>query len=160
MNTRWIDVREYPEFAAGYIEGSELIPLASVAKSSATWDRSAPLMLVCRSGRRAESARQQLAGMGFLNLDVLEGGVERWAAQGKPLLSLQRKPWSLERQVRVVAGSLILITMLLAFTLSHYFLFLTAFVGAGLVFAGVSDICMMATVLGMMPWNKQTGQGA
>ena len=158
MQARWIDVREYPEFAAGYIEGSELVPLASVTGASAGWDPSQPLLLVCRSGRRAEQVRQQLAALGFANLAVLEGGVERWAAEGKPLLTIERRPWSMERQVRVAAGSLILLTMALAFTLSHYFLLGTALVGAGLVFAGVSDICMMATALGALPWNRQMGR--
>jgi rhodanese-related sulfurtransferase len=157
MNQRLIDVREYPEFAAGHLEGSELVPLATVAKASAPWDRDAPLLLVCRSGRRAEQARQQLAGLGFKDLAVLEGGIERWSAQGKPLITLDRRPWSMERQVRIAAGSLILLTMVLAFTLSRYFLLGTAFVGAGLVFADVSDICMMATVLGALPWNRPPG---
>ena len=65
-----------------------------------------------------------------------------------------RQPWSLERQVRVTAGSLVVITMLLAHFVSAYFFFATAFVGCGLIFAGISDICMMATVLGKLPWNR------
>jgi len=159
MKTRLIDVREYPEFAAGYIDGAEHVPLGSIAASSGAWDRSAPLVIVCRSGRRAEQARQQLAGVGFGDVTILEGGVERWAAQGKPLLTIERRPWSMERQVRVAAGSLILLSMTLALTLSRYFLLGTAFVGAGLVFAGVSDLCMMGTVLGAMPWNRRAERG-
>jgi rhodanese-related sulfurtransferase len=159
MIPRLIDVREYPEFAAGHIEGAELVPLATVAGTSATWNRDAPLLLVCRSGRRAEQARQQLASLGFQHLTVLEGGIDRWSTQGKPLVSIERRPWSMERQVRIAAGSLILLTMVLAFTLSRYFLVGTAFIGAGLVFAGVSDICMMATALGALPWNRPTRSG-
>ena len=158
MKQRLIDVREYPEFAAGHLEGSELVPLSTLATASTPWDRDAPILLLCRSGRRAEQARQQLGSMGFKKLSILEGGVDQWAAQGKPLLTLERRPWSLERQVRIAAGSLILLTMVLAFTLSRYFLFATAFVGAGLIFAGVSDLCMMATALGVLPWNRLSGR--
>ena len=155
MDGRVIDVREFPEFAAGHIAGAELVPLSTVAERCEAWDREGELVLVCRSGRRAEQARQELAARGFKRLRVLEGGIERWSAQGKPLESVERRPWSMERQVRVVAGSLVLLTMLLAWTVSRWFLAGTAFVGAGLVFAGVSDICMMATALGRLPWNRQ-----
>jgi rhodanese-related sulfurtransferase len=152
--SRWIDVREYPEYAAGYIEGSELVPLSTLSSVAAAWDRSQSLVLICRSGRRAMQAQQTLAELGFRELSVLDGGVELWREQGKPLASISRRPWSLERQVRIAAGSLVLLTLALSLIASRYFLFATAFVGAGLVFAGVSDICMMATVLGRMPWNR------
>jgi len=158
MSVRWIDVREYPEYAAAYIEGSELIPLGTLAAASSTWNRSRPIILVCRSGRRAEQARLLLASRGFQSLTVLEGGIEAWREQGHSVLSIERRPWSLERQVRVAAGSLVLITLALAFFVSNYFLIGTALIGSGLVFAGVSDICMMASVLGRMPWNRQRSQ--
>lgn len=153
--TRWIDVREYPEFAAAHIDNTELHPLATVPAASTSWDKSQPLIIVCKSGRRAGIAREQLLQRGFADVSVLEGGIDRWRAQGKPLIELHRKPWSMERQVRVVAGALILITMALAFGISRWFLAATAFVGAGLVFAGVSGICMMGSLLGTMPWNRK-----
>jgi rhodanese-related sulfurtransferase len=149
-----IDVREYPEFALGHIPGSRLVPLDTLAVASAQWDRAAPIALVCKGGARAEKARQQLVAQGFTALRVLPGGIDQWRAEGKPLAALQNKPWSLERQVRVVAGSLVLVTLALSLLASRYFLFATAFVGAGLVFAGVSDICMMASLLAMLPWNR------
>jgi len=149
-----IDVREFPEYAAGHIANSQLVRLSTLASASAAWDPATPITLICKSGRRAEQARQQLAARSFSNLTVLEGGIDAWRAAGKPLESTSRQPWSLERQVRITAGSLVLITLLLAHFVSAYFFFATAFVGAGLVFAGVSDICMMATVLGKLPWNR------
>jgi rhodanese-related sulfurtransferase len=158
MSVRWIDVREYPEYAAAYIEGSQLIPLGTLAAASSTWNRSRPIIIVCRTGRRAEQARLQLVAQGFESLTVLEGGIEAWRDQGHPVLSIERRPWSLERQVRIVAGSLVLITLALAFFVSRYYVIGTALIGAGLVFAGVSDICMMASVLGRMPWNRQPAQ--
>jgi hypothetical protein len=60
----------------------------------------------------------------------------------------------MERQVRTAAGSLILISLALARSVSHTFLFATAFVGVGLVFAGVSNTCLMASILGRLPWNR------
>ncbi len=158
---RVIDVREYPEFAAGHIEGAELVPLASLNESSRQWDRGQPLLLVCKSGRRAEQARGQLAAKGFRDLEVLQGGVEQWCSSGHSLQCVEgRKPWSLERQVRAGAGSMILASLALAYLFSPWFLLWTAFVGAGLTFAGVTDICLMATVLGKLPWNRPMRVGA
>ena len=155
MTQLLIDVREFPEYAAGHIAGSQLVPLSTLARVSATWDPATPITLVCRTDRRAKLAREQLTERNFTDLTILEGGIEAWRAAGKPLEREARQPWSLERQVRIAAGSLVLITLLLAYFASPYFFFATAFVGAGLVFAGVSDICMMATVLGKLPWNRK-----
>ena len=155
-NPTFIDVREYPEFAAGHIQGALLVPLSKLESASASWDPAAPLILVCRTDRRSEQARHLLVQKGFTSLTVLPGGVEAWRASGKPLVTLERRPWSMERQVRVAAGSLVLLTIALAYFLSRYFLLGTAFVGAGLVFAGVSDTCMMASILAMLPWNRPT----
>jgi rhodanese-related sulfurtransferase len=154
MEGKLIDVREYPEYAAGHIEGSSLVPLGTLSQASENWDRTAPLVLVCRTQRRAEQARQQLAAKGFTALSVLEGGVQGWSEAGRPLVTAERRPWSMERQVRAAAGLLVLLTMSLAYLVSHLFLIGTALIGAGLLFAGVSDICMMASLLGRLPWNR------
>ena len=153
METRFIDVREYPEFAEGHIEGSELVPLGTLDKASEDWDRSAPLNLICRSGRRAEDARQTLDGKGFTALKVLEGGLQAWTNSGKPLTVARNKPWSMERQVRVTAGTLVLTFFGLGMLTSKKLFVGAALVGAGLVYAGISDTCMMGSVLGRMPWN-------
>ena len=156
MNGRLIDVREYPEYAAGHIEGSLLVPLGTLDQAREAWDRTAPLTFVCKTQRRSEQARQQLASKGFTALSVLEGGIQGWSEAGKPLIAAERRPWSIERQVRATAGSLVLLTMLLAYLVSPLFLIGTAFIGAGLLFSGVSDICMMALLLGRLPWNRTT----
>jgi rhodanese-related sulfurtransferase len=154
-----IDVREYPEFASGHIEGSLSIPLARLKEASAGWDRTMPLTLICKTGKRSHAARLQLMDMGFTSLNVLEGGIDAWRQAGKPLQFAAKQPWSLERQVRIAAGSLVLLTLALAQFISPWFLLGTAFVGAGLTFAGVSNICLMATLLGRLPWNRpQRGQ--
>lgn len=149
-----VDVREYVEFAAGHIEGARLVPLGDVEKTARAWSREQALVLVCKGGARAERARQRLAAMGFAELSVLDGGMDQWLAEGRPVVTENRQPWSMERQVRIVAGTLVLITMALALTVSRFWLIGTALVGAGLVFAGVSNICMMASLLGKLPWNQ------
>lgn len=149
-----IDVREYPEFASGHIAGSLLVPLAALAGKSAGWDRSKPLALVCKSGRRSELARQQLASSGFASLTVLEGGIDAWRAAGRPLSRIGGAPWSMERQVRATAGSLVLICMALGRFVTPWLFLGAALVGAGLLFAGVSDTCMMGSLLSKLPWNQ------
>ncbi|GAA3771075.1 rhodanese-like domain-containing protein [Terriglobus aquaticus] len=151
---RLIDVREYPEYAAEHIEGSELVPLGKLTVTCEAWDRSQPLKLVCRSGRRATQAKQLLGAKGFLSVEILDGGIEAWKHSGRSILTAQHKPWAMERQVRVVAGSLVLLFVLLGSLVWKYFFAAAGLVGVGLIFAGVSNTCMMASVLGRMPWNQ------
>lgn len=152
--TKMIDVREYPEFASGHIAGATLLPLGQLEGKSASWNRDEDLMMVCKSGKRAEQGRHLLAQLGFTRVAVLEGGMDGWLAAGKPVVVAQRRPWSMERQVRVVAGSLVVVTLGLGYFVTHWLLLGTGFVGAGLVFAGVSDTCMMGSILAMLPWNR------
>jgi rhodanese-related sulfurtransferase len=149
-----LDVREYVEFATGHIEGARLAPLGEMERAAGSWPREQALVLVCKGGMRAERARQRLVAMGFADLSVLDGGMDRWQAEGRPVVTEIRQPWSMERQVRIAAGTLVLVTMALALTVSKLWLIGTTFVGSGLVFAGVSNICMMASVLGKLPWNR------
>jgi rhodanese-related sulfurtransferase len=157
MAERMIDVREYPEFAGGHIAGSEWVRLSELQKASEGWDREEELLLVCRSGQRSQQAREMLGAKGFRNVRVLAGGVEQRVLEGGVLTRLPSRVWSMERQVRVIAGGMVVISLLLAMLVSRWFLIWTGVVGVGLVFAGVSDICMMATVLGTMPWNRARG---
>lgn len=152
-----LDVREYPEFASGHIEGSLSLPLSRIGKATAAWDRALYLTLVCKSGKRANVARLLMMDMGFTSIHVLEGGIDNWRQSGKPLQSAARKPWSLERQVRIGAGLLVLLTLALAHFVSPWFLLGTTFIGVGLTFAGISDICLMGTLLARLPWNKSPG---
>jgi rhodanese-related sulfurtransferase len=144
-----VDVREYVEFAAGHIDGAQLAPLSKVERMAEVWPREQMLVLVCKAGGRAEQARRRLAAMGFADLAVLEGGMDRWRTEGRPVVTVARQPWALERKVRIAAGSLVLITLALAVMVSKMWLIGTGFVGAGLVFAGVSNICMVAPVRGI-----------
>lgn len=149
-----IDVREFPEYAAGAIEGSHLVPLATVEREAAKWNKTSPLLLVCRSGKRAAQAAETLERLGFENLNILQGGFDAWKAAGLPAHIEAKRPWSLERQVRAIAGMMVLLFTFLGLLVSPWFFGLTLFVGAGLLFAGVTDVCLMATALGKLPWNR------
>ena len=152
-----IDVREFPEYASGAIEGSRLVPLSTVEKEAAKWNTTEPVLLVCRSGKRAAQAATTLERLGFQHVSVLKGGFEAWKEAGLPAHVEEHKPWSMERQVRTIAGSMVLLFTALGLLVSPWFFALTLFVGAGLVFAGVTDICLMATALGKLPWNRASG---
>jgi hypothetical protein len=80
--------------------------------------------------------------------------MEAWQRAGLPIAISERRPWSLERQVRAIAGTLVLLLTLLGLTTSPWFFAGTLFVGGGLLFAGVTDLCLMATLLGRMQWNR------
>lgn len=149
-----IDVREYPEFAAGAIPGATPAPVGSLKQKAEDWDRNGSYVLVCKSGKRSEQGAATLAIMGFSSIAVLEGGTDAWIGAGFPLQSAAHKPWSLERQVRAIAGTMVLLSTALGLFVSGWFFAFTLFVGAGLLVAGVTDLCLMATVLGKMPWNR------
>lgn len=152
---RFIDVRQPGEFAAGHIEGSELVPLSTLASASSSWDRNQPLTVVCRSGQRAERACAELRVRGFRDVTVLPGGVLRWSADGGRLVVEDGnvKPQTLgatmstERGVRFLAGSMILISLALAHWVSPNWLFLTLFVGLNLFQSSLTAWCPAEKIL-------------
>src|SRR5262249_49046533 len=91
-----------------------------------------------------------------LDLTVLEGGTAAWMREGFPIVKSVRTRWSLERQVRLGAGLIVLAASFLALISNPHWLFLAAFVGAGLTFAGLTDFCPMAEFLQRMPWNRRS----
>ena len=111
--------------------------------------------LICKSGARAHQAARKLRKAGIENIAVIEGGTEAWIAEGCPVVRGE-KAVSLERQVRIAAGSLVVLGSLLGFFVSPFFLGISAFVGAGLVFSGVTNTCGMGMLLSKMPWNQRT----
>ncbi|MCH7960139.1 MAG: rhodanese-like domain-containing protein [Candidatus Hydrogenedentes bacterium] len=112
--------------------------------------------LICKSGARAHQAARKLRKAGVENVAVIDGGTDAWIADGCPVVRGD-KVMSLERQVRIAAGSFVVLGVLLGFFVSPYFLGISAFVGAGLVFSGVTDTCGMGMLLSKMPWNQRTG---
>jgi DUF2892 family protein len=112
-------------------------------------------VLVCRTGARARLAAERLAGW---RARVLEGGLAAWQEAGHPVV-MGKAHMSLERQVRIAAGAMACAGGVLAVTLNPWFGVLPAFVGAGLVYAGVTDRCGMAMVLAKLPYNRRGGDG-
>jgi Flp pilus assembly protein TadB len=117
-------------------------------------DSSQPVYLLCASGQRAAKASEQLQGDLDNQLVIVEGGMNALKELGIDLAKGSGNIISLERQVRIAAGSLVVLGVILGFAVNPGFYGLSAFVGAGLVFAGVTDSCGMGMVLARMPWNN------
>jgi rhodanese-related sulfurtransferase len=153
-----IDVRTPAEYGEVHIPASQLMPLdrLDAAAIKSAFSHGGPCVLICRSGKRAEQAYQKLQAAGCGNLVILDGGVAAWESAGLPV-ERGAKAISLERQVRIAAGLLVLLGVILGTWVQSGFYGLSAFVGAGLVFAGVTDWCGMAMLLAKMPWNQRSG---
>lgn len=149
-----IDVRTPDEFAAGHIEGAYNVPLDLLrehrAELRAHLDET--VVLICRSGQRAAQAEQALAGTGLPNLRLLAGGISAWEAAGAPVRR-PRPRWDLERQVRLVAGSVVLVTVLVG-VLVPPVTWLAALVGAGLAVAALTNTCLLGMLLATLPYNR------
>ena len=148
-----LDVREYPEYAAGYLKGARLIPLAEIERRAGELPKDQPIVCVCRTGRRSAEASSTLARLGFTNVSQLAGGVMAWEQAGLPLEKEAHAPWALERQVRLVAGLLILLGLGLS-RVWPVAIVLAWLVPLGLVFAALTDSCMMGMLLAKLPWNR------
>ena len=147
-----IDVREPMEYAGGHIAGSLNVPLSRITQADLP---RGPLVLVCHSGNRSAQALAQLMQQGHPDqLADLEGGIPAWQQAGLPVHKLRNAPLPLMRQVQIAAGSLVLLGLILSNLVAPAWILLSWFVGAGLVFAGVSGFCGMARLLALLPWNK------
>jgi rhodanese-related sulfurtransferase len=155
-NSAWrsIDVRSPTEFAAGHIPTAINIPLDEIEGRLGDLRPEDRLVLVCQSGKRASMTRALLAGRGY-DLTVLSGGTDAWRHAGLPLVASTQSRWSLERQVRLGAGLLVLTGVILGLLVHRDWFYLAGFVGAGLIFAGTTNYCAMASLLALLPWNRR-----
>lgn len=149
-----IDVRDPSEFAGEHIPGAQLRPLSRFNPDEVGQQVSSPIVVYCRTGTRSASAAQALRSAGYTNVQELAGGLLAWQAAGYDVQRNPRAPISIMRQVQIVAGSLVVSGTLLGAIVSPWFLLLSGFVGAGLVFAGVSNTCAMARLLAKLPYNQ------
>lgn len=163
-----IDVRTPVEFQEVHVDFARNIPLDQLDAKQSPFAALPPdeaVYVICRSGGRGRQACEKLLAAGLNNVVNVEGGTQAWVAAGLPVIR-GRKCISLERQVRIAAGLLVVTGAVLALTVSPYWIALSGFVGAGLVFAGVTDTCGMGLLLARMPWNQvaapkpSTGTGA
>jgi rhodanese-related sulfurtransferase len=152
---RLLDVRTPGEFEAEHIAGAYNVPLDTLGEHGAEIRATVaePVVLVCRSGQRARKAEEALKAAGMSQLHVLDGGMAAWTAAGQPVRRGAPR-MSLERQVRIAAGALAATGGVLALFVNPLFAALPAFVGSGLVFAGVTDTCMMGMLLARLPYNR------
>lgn len=152
-----LDVRTPAEFEAVHIPGSFNLPLDRLpehvnAVGSAVNN---PVVLVCRSGQRAREAEQCMLAADVPGVQVLDGGLGAWEGAGLPVVRGKTR-WSMERQVRGVAGGIVLAS-LVGSLVARPLALVAAGVGAGLLFSAVTDTCTMARVLGRLPYNQADG---
>jgi rhodanese-related sulfurtransferase len=151
-----IDIRESNEFAREHILGSRLAPLGGLDAHDFDRERASGKAAIfhCQSGQRTLMNATRLVAAGFKETFVLDGGLQGWRAAGLPTHVNRAAPLELQRQVQIAAGSMVVLGVVLAVLVSPWFVLVSAFVGSGLVFAGVTGTCGMARLLMLMPWNK------
>jgi rhodanese-related sulfurtransferase len=155
---RLLDVRTPGEFESQHIAGAYNVPLDLLGEHGHEIRARVadPVILICRSGQRARKAEDALAATGMRNLHILDGGMTAWVAAGRPVR--ERTPrMSLERQVRIAAGGLAATGAILALFANSLFAAIPAFIGSGLVFAGITDTCAMGMLLAKLPYNRGAG---
>lgn len=155
-STLVLDVRTPAEFEEIHIDGAVLHPLNNLApdKVREVMEGKSECVVVCRSGNRARQAAAKLSEAGVSGIKVLDGGMQAWESAGRPV-NRGRKMMSLERQVRIAAGTLVFVGAVLGFFVNPAWVLLSGFVGAGLVFAGITDTCGMGMLIARMPWNNR-----
>ena len=149
------DIRESDEFAREHIPGARHEPL-SVFDAAGFPDAQHKIAIFhCASGARTAEAAPRILGTGFAETYRLDQGLAGWKKAGFRTVVNARMPIPLQRQVQITAGLMVLLGVTLGFALSPWFFGLSAFVGAGLTFAGLSGTCAMADLLALMPWNRR-----
>lgn len=152
-----IDVRTPVEFRESHVAFARNVPLDQLDPKAIQAARvgaaDEPIYVLCRSGSRGKQACQKFLAAGISHVRNVEGGTLACETAELPMVRGQ-KAISLERQVRIAAGSLVLIGAILGYWAHPYWIALSAFVGGGLIFAGITDTCGMAMLLARMPWNQ------
>lgn len=151
---RILDVRTPGEFEGVHIAGAYNVPLDLLREHRAEIRNHLDdhVVLVCRSGQRAAQAEQTLHDTGLTNVHILDGGMNSWEANGFAVKRGSQR-WDLERQVRLVAGSIVALSILASIFVPG-FKWVALFIGSGLVFAAVSNTCMMGMLLAKLPYNR------
>ena len=172
-----LDVRTPAEYAGRHARGAINIPIDNLSKDSITKLKASfgissasvaaseqgsslnkvattKICVICESGGRSRKAAQSLVEMGETDILDVQGGTRAWETAGLPL-NRGKGVISLDRQVRIAAGFIVVLGVVLGYFVSANWFLLSGFVGAGLMFAGITDTCGLAMVLAKMPWNKQ-----
>ncbi len=149
-----IDIRESDEHAREHILGARLAPLSAIDSHDFDRDHGKVAVFHCKSGMRTQANAARLLARGFREAYFLDGGIEAWKAAGYGIHTNTEAPLEIMRQVQITAGLLILAGVILGWFVNPAFYALSAFVGAGLTFAGATGWCGMAMLLKAMPWNR------
>jgi rhodanese-related sulfurtransferase len=150
-----MDVREISEFAGERIPEANCHPLSKLDSENLPDTAGKILVLCCQSSNRSGQAARKLLEAGQEEVIHLQGGLNQWKQVQLPTLVNKKAPISIMRQVQMIAGSLVLIGTILGATVSPKFLFLSGFVGGGLLFAGATNTCVMASLLAKLPYNQK-----
>jgi rhodanese-related sulfurtransferase len=152
-----IDIRGRDEHARERIQGAKNVPLETLT----TLDGDKGIAIFhCRSGQRTAMHTAKLAEAASCEAYIVEGGIEAWKKAGLPVARDRSQPIEIQRQVMIAAGSLVLLGVLLGQFVASGFYAVPAFVGAGLIFAGITGWCGMAKLLAFMPWNRPSATTA
>ncbi|WP_422529328.1 rhodanese family protein [Serratia fonticola] len=157
QGARLFDIRDADEYAHEHIAQASLLSLTDIEKGGKPQAVSEQDVVIfhCQSGKRtAQNAAVLATAASPAKVYLLEGGINGWKQQGLAVIKGNNQPLPLMRQVQIAAGSLILAGTILGYVISPLFFLLSGFVGAGLLFAGISGFCGMATLLAKMPWNQ------
>lgn len=153
-----VDIREAEEHARERVPGARHEPLSRLG---AVRTGGAPSVIFhCRSGARTAANASRLGAAADCDAFVLEGGLDAWKKAGLPVHVDRSQPIEIMRQVQITAGSLVVLGVALGVVVAPAFLAVSAFVGAGLVFAGATGWCGMARLLSLMPWNRRSAAAA
>ncbi|VEI58922.1 inner membrane protein YgaP [Pasteurella multocida] len=152
-----VDIRQPDEHRREHIEGAKSIPLEELNKGPRKELKEQKVIIFhCKSGMRTKNAQDILAKYVDFGAEVyvVEKGIDGWKAANLPVVFDKKQPLEMMRQVQIAAGSLVLLGSILGLLASPYFFAVPLFVGAGLIFAGVTGFCGMARLLALMPWNR------
>jgi len=151
---RVLDVRTPGEFETAHIAGAYNVPLDLLQehRDEIIKHLDEDVVLVCRSGQRAAQAEETLRNSGLSNVHILDGGITAWETKGFAV-NRGAQRWDLERQVRLVAGSIVL-TSILGSIAAPKLKWLAAAIGGGLTFASVTNTCAMGMALSKLPYNR------
>ncbi len=150
-----IDIREPDEYAREHIDGAVSLPLSRLEAGHVALRGTTPVAFTCRTGMRTNSNCDRLAAHVGEPAYVLDGGLDGWKKAGLATHAARKAPLEIMRQVQITAGSIVVAGAILAATVNPAFIWLSAFIGAGLVFAGSTGWCGMAKMLAAMPWNRK-----
>ena len=155
-NVLVLDIREQDEFDREHIPGASCTPLSGFSSDEIAriTDNETIAVFHCQSGNRTHQAREELAATDFDQVCILEGGLSAWKKNGGETKKCEKAPLPLMRQVQIIVGAMVLLGIILGYLFSPLFTLISAFFGAGLLFAGISGYCGLAKFLLLLPYNQ------